>query len=471
MSLLKESEGLKVGEGAGERLGRGSAFLAGSKAVVLSEMASPQFFTTAAKPLTVDPTGKMPAVVPWGDDNAFPSTIISQVEKSPFVSQNMLFNISTGYGDGILPVKRLVENNNVKFVPYEGNREVKAFFEENRMDLYLLEQLTDLNFFYNVFPEVIFNAESGKNRKIVQLTSKEAAFSRWSQMAEKGKDKGRIQYHYYSAEWDKNPSIDNIVVTPVLDRVRPVFHLREIMQQDLDKPAASRRNRFIIPVCLPTPGKPYYARPYWLALIESGVFAFSQKIMPFKNAMMDNMANIKYIVELGPGYFEEIFRRERITDDKAKTKRIKQEYADIDRFLRSVKNTHKSIITHQKLDPRGQPYPMIVIQSIKNEIGGELIADHEEVASIMSYGMGVHPSLVGNSPGKSKTINGTEARELFILKQAGMKPIRDLLLFPLYLIKAINNWPEDLFFAIPNIQLTTLDKDKSGSNTVIPSTQ
>lgn len=471
MSLLSEKNGRKVGEGETESQGQASAFLPGSKAIVLSEPSTSQFFTSSVRPLTVDPSGKLPPVVPWGDNNAFPSTIISQVEKSPFVSQNMLFNISTGYGDGIMPVKRIVENNAVRFVPYEGNTEIRSFFEENRLDLYLLEQLTDLNFFYNVFPEIIFNAESGKNRKIVQLTSKEAAFSRWSQMAEKGKDKGRIQYHYYSAEWDKTPSIDKIVVTPVLDRVRPVYHLREIMLQDRDKPPASRRNRFIIPVCLPTPGKPYYARPYWLALIESGVFAFSQKIMPFKNAMMDNMANIKYIVELGPGYFEEIFRRERITDDKAKTKRIKQEYADIDRFLRSVKNTHKSIITHQKLDPRGQPYPMIAIQSIKNEIGGELIADHEEVASIMSYGMGVHPSLVGNSPGKSKTINGTEARELFILKQAGMKPIRDLLLFPLYLIKAINNWPEDLFFTIPNIQLTTLDKDKSGATTVIPSTE
>jgi hypothetical protein len=73
--------------------------------------------------------------------------------------------------------------------------------------------------------------------------------------------------------------------------------------------------------------------------------------------------------------------------------------------------------------------------------------------------MGVHPSLQGASPGKGKTINGTEARELFIIKQALTKPIRDLLLQPLYLVKEINGWPKDLDFIIPNIMLTTLDKN------------
>jgi len=76
-----------------------------------------------------------------------------------------------------------------------------------------------------------------------------------------------------------------------------------------------------------------------------------------------------------------------------------------------------------------------------------------------------HPSIFAPSPGKNKTISGTEARELFIIKQAILKPFRDRILKPLYLIKAINNWPQDLHFVIPNLELTTLDKDKTGSVT------
>ena len=84
---------------------------------------------------------------------------------------------------------------------------------------------------------------------------------------------------------------------------------------------------------------------------------------------------------------------------------------------------------------------------------------------MMAYTLGVHPSLIGATPGKNSGFSGTDKRELFIIKQALLKPIRDRLLRPLYLIKAINNWPKDIYFTIPNIELTTLDKNKTGVET------
>ena len=123
----------------------------------------------------------------------------------------------------------------------------------------------------------------------------------------------------------------------------------------------------------------------------------------------------------------------------------------------------------QKTDPKGTPYPMIKIEVINagKKEGGDYIEDSEEVSNIISYGMLVHPSLVGASPGKNKAINGTEARELFIMKQALLKPFRDRILRPFYLVKAINKWPADLHFVIPHLELTTLDKDKTGNITKI----
>ena len=59
-------------------------------------------------------------------------------------------------------------------------------------------------------------------------------------------------------------------------------------------------------------------------------------------------------------------------------------------------------------------------------------------------------------------MSGTDKRELFNIKQALMKPFRDKLLKPLYLVKAINNWPEDIDFQISNIEFTTLDENKTG---------
>jgi hypothetical protein len=69
--------------------------------------------------------------------------------------------------------------------------------------------------------------------------------------------------------------------------------------------------------------------------------------------------------------------------------------------------------------------------------------------------------------GMAKTINGTEARELFIVKQNLERTYRDILLFPFnHIIKPFNHWPEDVFFHIFDITLTTLDKSSNDTATL-----
>ena len=69
----------------------------------------------------------------------------------------------------------------------------------------------------------------------------------------------------------------------------------------------------------------------------------------------------------------------------------------------------------------------------------EYLEDSSEVTNVICYAMEIQPSLIGANS-KNGSINGTEARELFIIKQAMMKPIRDLLVLPLYIVKEINKW-------------------------------
>ena len=80
--------------------------------------------------------------------------------------------------------------------------------------------------------------------------------------------------------------------------------------------------------------------------------------------------------------------------------------------------------------------------------------------------MAVHPSLKGASPGKSKNINGTETRELFIIAQVLFKPLRDMMLLPLYLAKEINGWDKNIEFGVKNIMLTTLDKNTGSEKSI-----
>lgn len=448
-----------------------TAYIEGIRAAVVSDSSVRLFAEPDRKPVAIPVKGlaNPPKMVPWGAGNDLPAQLVERCYKLPQMTSDLWFNIVATYGDGIRPVRvRTGEDGRRITEPFHGDKQVEDFFGENDLAGYLLEQCTDLHWFFNVFPEIIFNREDGDKRKIVEIHSKEAVFSRWSEMDAKG----MIPWHYYFAYWgQKNPDENEYActATPVLDPRRPVQHLREMMEQDRTKSWNARRNRFIVPVTFPTPGRNYYSKPYWYSIIESGWYDFAIQIPSYKKAIMQNQLGIRYVILLDGEYFPEIFRREKISDEKLQRKRIKKEYEDIEKFVKGAEKAGSTLITFTRKDPTGKPYPMISIEPVANEFkGGEYIEDSEEVSNIIHYAMMVQPSLVGPQAGKNKSISGTEARELFIIKQALLKPFRDRILRPFYLIKAINRWPDDLHFVIPNIELTTLDNDKTGSLLKLP---
>ncbi len=404
-------------------------------------------------------------IVPWGEDNDLPQKVMEACKATPQATSALLFNITVGYGDGIAYGKYEYDKGKKKFVEHFDNKQINEFFDNNDIQLYLLEQMTDLKWFYNICPEISLSRE----KKIVELHSKEMAFSRWEKM---NPDTGMIEHHFYSGKWQKNPKNEEIDVTPVLNPYNTVRDLQIRMgvipdtktTKKVDKP---KHFRFIVPVSFPTPGRSYYQRAYWMSIIDSGWMDYARKIPEFKNALMDNQMTIKYHVELSSDYFQEIFKTEGITEDDAKKARMKKEYSDLDKFLSSTKNTGKSVVSFVRYSPDGKELRRMKITSIPNDFkGGEYIDDSEEASNIIGYGFGVHQGLIGSTPGKNKTISGSEARELFIIKQALMKPFRDRILRPLYVIKQFNGWPQDIHFAIPDMVLTTLDRG-TGSEKVI----
>ena len=75
--------------------------------------------------------------------------------------------------------------------------------------------------------------------------------------------------------------------------------------------------------------------------------------------------------------------------------------------------------------------------------------------------MGVHPNMVGATPGKSQMNNsGSDKRELFNLKQAIEKPWHDVMSVPYHVTMHFNGWDSQFDITIPMIEMTTLDKNK-----------
>lgn len=390
-------------------------------------------------------------IAPWGEDNLLPNNVVSKVDDNEVVGANILFNIQAAYGNGIVPMKRIKEGNDIRYVECD-DKEVLAFFEDNDINNFFLEQITDMVYFFNVFPELIVN---NKGDKIVSLKSLEALNSRW------GIDNGRgITEHYY-ADWADNKSKSKAVRTSALDT--------RFTNDDITTLVEKGERRFVLKLSMPTPGRNYYARPYWYSIFKSGWYDIARLIPTFKKAIIKNNMSVRYIVYISESYWDEVCRRDNLghSDVEKRKEAIDNASKKIIDFLSNESSQGGALLSTAKFTPSGNSVfedKYIRIETVDSKMkDGEFIDDTEQANNIMSYALGVHPSLNGATPGKtSGSLGGSDKRELMMIKQATMRPFRDQLLKTLYIIKKFNGWDEDIVFRVSEYQFPTLDVAKSG---------
>lgn len=447
-----------------------SAYLEGAKAVV--EFTNSIGFTddTKDQKVPINPVNaktKTVEFVPWGLDNTMPLMVLDKIYNNITVASNIDFNSRINFGDGIMVVRKTKKDGKVEYVEVLDSEapEIFTFLEDNNYNRILQENAADLATFYDGHVELTL--DRNEKAKIVRIRQLETVFSRLSVMNKAG----IIEYHGYSAKWGTG-TLDDVVVTPFLDRDAPLFDLKQrlglLPDPKTGKTSKVKDKRFVLSLALPTPGRFYYNKPYWWSIFKSGWFDFACAIPAFKTALIKNEMVLKYHIMINTSFWDKLFAAENITEDTKKADRKKQFLNQLNDFLSGDKNAGKSFVSHYQYDQvKGYEIKDIIIEAVPSFLkGGEYIEDSEEASNSICYAMGVHPSLQGASPGKGKTISGTEARELFIIKQAMTKPIRQALLLPLYLVKAINGWDKDIHFVIPNIMLTTLDKNTGAEKSI-----
>lgn len=407
---------------------------------------------------TVQPKGKKDDMYfyPWGLNNDMPNDLIKNAFRNITVASNLDFNSRINYGDNAVPVRRQIsDSGELKFTPlaYNDAPEVFDFLDNNNFSYIQNELSHDISLLNNGFIELILNKHG---TKIVEIRHLEAANSRLEVMD----DYGVINHHGYCANW-RDTANNEVIATPLLDFANPIMDLRKRL--GLGRGALKTKDRrFVVQLAPPSPGRFYYQKAYWWSIFESHWFDFSCAIPEFKMNLMKNQMVLKYHIQIRKGFFEEIFKAEGIVDQAKQNARREEFFRQLEDFLSGKDNAGKNLVSYHAYDAinRGVQVDDIKITPIESFIkGGEYIEDSEEASNSICYAMGVHPSLQGASPGKGKTINGTEARELFIIKQSMMKPHREIMLTPLRIAKSINKWDSDIEFIIPNIQLTTLDKN------------
>ncbi len=391
------------------------------------------------------PGDKSKKYVPWGDENSRPNEIITLQRKDEVLSSNLFFNILSGYGSGIT------------FKTPDGEKvtdtEILDFFKFNRATKYLMEQMTDMKHFFFSVAVIILN---GEGSKIVRLVHKEAMYCRF----ETCNDKGTIEHVFYG-DWEKSGN-QKFEIIELLDPINPLgdllVRMGKLPNDEGKNQQATKSRKFAIVNKIPTPGNSYYPFPYHWSIFNSGWFDIKQMIPTGKKAKFKNGLIINYQVEINNSYWKMLFDSERITDPQKQDDRKKLEKENIKNFLLGIENAGKVWFTGFYVDPTGKEQKMVRIERLNSsKEGGDWIEDTEEASNMECYAQGVHPSLIGATPGKTKgSFSGSDKRELFTMKQALEKPIRDIILEPYYVIKEFNGWQVE--FDIPFMMLTTLDK-------------
>lgn len=393
-------------------------------------------------------------VAPWGADNTLPQHVLGKMDQAEIVGSNANFNWQVAFGLGPKLVKLVRDVNNNRVVDYWELDEGKEFdwFEQNDIPLFMMETLTDLSYFANAFPVLVFDKSF---KKIQGVRHREATFSRWAVNAKTGE----IEKMLYSSKWGTY-SVDDITAYNVIDEYNAIADLKFYKYK--------KEKAVCYPVYMPSPGRPYYSYPSWYSIFRSGWFDQIASIPSLKKAIIKHQLGVKYIIYISPRFFEEQEKQSGIAenDNKGRKELRDKLVAQINETLAGEENAGKTIVAMKEMIPTGNgasEEKMISIETIKSDISSEYLDDYETGANVISYAMGVHPSLVGAVPGKnSNSLSGSNIREIFLMKQALTFPMIDRAMRIFSVVRKFNGWDKDVRVVVPEYIFTTLDQNKSG---------
>lgn len=401
---------------------------------------------------TISIGGRQYEYIPWGGDNMLPYYVQTLIGKNMVTSQCQQFNTLTCYGQGLQFFVRGTDNR-------ASDPEIRKFCLHNALHLQFWEQATDMKYF---FFSVLTITLSRDGSKIVHLRHQDACHCRFTARNKQGRSENVIV-----ANWRQSPP-KTAKVFPLLDEVDPLGDLLVRLGKEPDpktgKLSAGTADRTFAIVCrVPTIGRQTYPIPYYFSIFLDAWYDIYRLIGTGKRFLIKNTAAPRWQVEIHKNYWNNVCNEEGITDPQKRKERIKRERENITEFLTKPENAGKTWITSYESALEGKETRMVRIYplGVDKKEGGDWSDDMQESSNALCFAMGVHPNMVGATPGKSQMNNsGSDKRELFNLKQSIEKAWHDVMEVPYHVVLHFNSWDEKYDIQVPMIEMTTLDKNK-----------
>jgi hypothetical protein len=389
----------------------------------------------------------------WGENNDFPFQAMKLFSKNPITMNALNFKIKAHYGKGVRVVKKVYDKGKeiLEMVDLAQYPEIEDFFYENAVnEEYVLESVTDCEWFINIFPEFILN--KGRT-KINRIRHNEAANTRMGLINPKT---GLPDYFYIADSWP-NPKDEDIQTVPGYNPKNPTANPKFIQQ-----------------FCQPSIGKAYYQLAYWLGS-ETWV-KVQNKVPELINSFIENQMNLKYHVQIPFSYFDKLIKPENYGSNEAYLAAYENEKTltmdGIDEQLSGPANSGKNLFSMYGIDDDGKPVGEWKITVIDSAFKHDAYMNmYETSSSAVASAHNVPPALAGILfPGKMGAGSGAEIRESFNhYVQLHTQIPRKVTLSPFRFIHRFNKWPRELDYIFEDIDLhVPLNVTKSGLMPVQP---
>lgn len=359
------------------------------------------------------------------------------------------------------------------------------FAARNNLALTYLSLTEDMQEQNLCFPEITLNKRTldadGKNMPtsmwVPQVTGIRYRSAHICRLERKDKN-GRINYVYVSNRFldsrvftgsasEKAEDTLEMIAIPALDPQSPLTDLERIVRETRRANGSIRKRptRFILPIAYPSAGRPYYPVPAWQSIFSGDIYEYLMTMISDRNKRRKNSNVIGRVLYLNNEYMERLYFQRKADTPEAKLKVFNELRNQINSFLMDRDNTGKPLVAYTFTGTDGKVYEswkIVEIEANNKQTAEANQKELAEISSIVFFAFGLDSRLVGNSPGDVASSGGTDLRERFLLKQVQMSPMQQLMLMPLYLMKAFNDLDPHLEFEIPREVLTTLDNSKTG---------
>ncbi|MDD1538637.1 hypothetical protein [Riemerella anatipestifer] len=396
----------------------------------------------------------------WGDNNDYPRELMQKVSKVGAAVGGLEVLTSAHYGIGIRIFELFETDGDANFkekIP-SSIPEIYDFFDRTNFDLMLSDIIYDYEALGIAFPEFLL---SPNGEEVISVMRHQASYCRF----EKPKN-GAIQNVIINTSWGETEfdSRDNIKV-PCFSQNLSIEEIKRYCKE-------KGIRKFIVPIINSLIIEKVYPSVGWHSSFKSGWMDVVIAVPELKKMMFLNQFNFKYIIHIADDYFIHRYGLDEWTNfSSERREQLRIELINaIDENLKGSKGSGKSIISPYFRDKNtGELIKGIQIDEIKQtQANGEFLPDASAGNSEILFSMGVDPALLGAGVpgGKNLSGSGSDKREAWTILCARLprKHIRTLYIFRL--IQKWNGWNPDLVAKLPNINLTTLDKNPSGQKKI-----